>query len=75
MIYINNTLPRHDIPISNSFEIINHINDDFHIVIYYINNCNIFFQFMIELNWIIPVRLTLRIRLLPWEINLIHLKL
>ena len=38
MIYINNTLPRHDIPISNSFEIINHINDDFHIVIYYINN-------------------------------------
>ena len=35
--YFNNLLPRNIIPIKNYIEFINPSNDDFHIVIYYIN--------------------------------------
>ena len=40
---LDNLSPRYNIPIKNSFELINTSNDDFHIVIYYINDykCNI----------------------------------
>jgi mannosyltransferase OCH1-like enzyme len=37
MVYIKNLLPRDDILIDNLFEIINDTNDDFHIVLYYID--------------------------------------
>jgi hypothetical protein len=40
---IDNLLPRYTIPIKNLFELINESNDDFHYVVYYINDykCNI----------------------------------
>lgn len=38
MMYIKNLLPRDDIIIDNLYEIINNSNDDFHIVLYYIDS-------------------------------------
>jgi len=38
MVYIKNLLPRDDILINNLFDIINKSNDDFHIVLYYIED-------------------------------------
>jgi mannosyltransferase OCH1-like enzyme len=35
---LDNLSPRYDIPIKNYFELINNSNDDFHIVIYYLND-------------------------------------
>lgn len=37
MVYINNLKPRNDILIDNNYELVNNSNDDFHIVVYYLN--------------------------------------
>ena len=38
MVFIDNLLPRYDIPLQNIYDLINNSNDDFHFIIYYLDD-------------------------------------